>query len=263
MSRNITIVFVVIALLLGFLAALVAKRYIEEAASRGRAASGGGGTVQVLVARNDIPVAANVTAADVRMESVPRSVVPRGALTDVKAAEGRGAAASIAQGEILTDGRLTPKGVGGGLQAMVQEGYRAVTVKVNEVVGVAGFIVPGSRVDVLVTIRQGDSSGTKIILQNIKVLAAGPYLQKDKEDKPVTVSVVTLEVLPEQAEMISHAQNEGDIRLAMRNQLDQEEVATPGTNSGRLLSGGRGSARPSGSRGIEVVLGTKVTQQTY
>ena len=263
MSRNITIVFVIIALLLGFLAALVAKRYIEEAASRGRAAKGGGGMVQVLVARTDIPLAATVSATDVRVESVPRSIVPRGSLTDVKAVEGRGVAASIAQGEIVTEGRLTPRGVGGGLQAMVQEGYRAVTVKVNEVVGVSGFIVPGSHVDVVVTIRSGEGSGTKIILQNIKVLAAGPYLQKDKEDKPVTVSVVTLEVAPEQAEMISHAQNEGEIRLALRNQLDQEEVATPGTNSSLLITGGRGAGRPSGSRGIEVVLGTKVTRQTF
>ena len=263
MSRNITIVFVVIAVLLGFLAALVAKRYIEEAASRGRASAEGGGMVQVLVARNDIPVAATLTATDVKMESVPRSIIPRGALTELKAVEGRGVAASIAQGEIVTDGRLTPKGVGGGLQAMVQEGYRAVTVKVNEVVGVAGFIVPGSHVDVLVTIRQENAAGTRIILQDIKVLAAGPYLEKDKDNKPITVNAVTLEVKPDQAEMISHAQNEGEIRLAMRNQLDKEEVATPGTNSTLLLTGGRGAARPSGARGMEVVLGTQVTHQTY
>jgi pilus assembly protein CpaB len=118
-------------------------------------------------------------------------------------------------------------------------------------------------VDVLVTIRRADSVGTRIILQNIKVLAAGPYLQKDKEDKPVTVSVVTLELTPDQAEMVAHAQNEGDIRLALRNQLDQEEVATLGTNSTLLLTGGRRGGGPADSHAVEVVLGTKVTRQTF
>jgi pilus assembly protein CpaB len=263
LSRNITIVFVIIALLLGFLAALVAKRYIDDQTARSRTA-GAGGAVQVLVARNDIPVAAVLTPSDVTRTSVPRSIVPRGALTDPKMIEGRGASTAILQGELVTESRLTPKGVGGGLAAMITEGYRAVTVKVNEVVGVAGFIVPGSRVDVLTTIRpQEGAPGTKMILQNVRVLAAGPYLQQDRESKPVTVSAVTLELLPEQAEMVAHAQNEGEIRLALRSSIDTEDVPTPGTNTASLLGSRRRGAAPSSDRGIEVVLGTHVTHQKF
>lgn len=264
MSRNITILFVVIALVLGFLAAVVAKRYIEQATAGGRGAVAQSDAVSVVVAKQDIPMASTITAGDVRVEAVPRSIVPEGALTDPKAAVGRGTASPVARGEIILEGRLTAVGVGGGLPGMIKEGYRAITVKVNEVVGVAGFIVPGTYVDVLTTIRrrEGDSEPeTRVILQNVRVLAAGPYLERDRDNKPVTVNAVTLEVTPEQAEMISHAQNEGEIRLALRNRLDQEEVATPGTDTNFLLVG-RHPQTTSG-RGVEVVLGTEVTQQSF
>ncbi len=265
MSRNITILFVVIALVLGFLAAVIAKRYIEQATAGGRDAVVQSEAVSVVVAKQDIPMAARLTAGDVRVEAVPRSIVPEGALTDPQAAVGRGAATTIARGEVILEARLTAEGVGGGLPGMIKEGYRAITVKVNEVVGVAGFIVPGTFVDVLTTIRrrgEGDSEPeTRMILQNVRVLAAGPYLERDRENKPVTVNAVTLEVTPEAAEMISHAQNEGEIRLALRNRMDQEEVATPGIDTSSLLVG-RQPAK-SGGRGVEVVLGTQVTQQSF
>lgn len=265
MSRNITILFVVIALVLGFLAAVVAKRYIEQATAGGRGAVAESDAVSVVVAKQDVPMASSLTAGDVRVEAVPRAIVPEGALTDPKAAVGRGTAAPIARGEIILEGRLTAEGVGGGLPGMIKEGYRAITVKVNEVVGVAGFIVPGTYVDVLTTIRrrgEGDSEPeTRMILQAVRVLAAGPYLERDRENKPVTVNAVTLEVTPEQAEMISHAQNEGEIRLALRNRLDQEEIATPGTDTNFLLVGRQ--TKTIGGRGVEVVLGTEVTQQSF
>lgn len=264
MSRNITILFVIVALVLGFLAAVVAKRYIEQATAGGRSAIVEREAVTVVVAKQDIAMASTLTAGDVRVEAVPRSIVPDGALTDPKAVVGRGAAAAIARGEIIREGRLTAVGVGGGLPGLIKEGYRAITVKVNEVVGVAGFIVPGTYVDVLTTIRRkvGDRNEpeTRMILQNVRVLAAGPYLQRDREDKPVTVTAVTLELLPDQAEMVSHAQNEGELRLALRNRMDQELVATPGTDTNFLLVGRQVS---SGGRGVEVVLGTEVTQQSY
>ncbi|MDP3937006.1 MAG: Flp pilus assembly protein CpaB [Deltaproteobacteria bacterium] len=264
MSRNITIIFVVIALVLGFLAAVVAKRYIEQATAGGRGALVESDAVSVVVAKQDIPMAASLTAGDVRVEAVPRSIVPEGALTDPQAAVGRGAAAPIARGEVILEGRLTAEGVGGGLPGMITEGFRAITVKVNEVVGVAGFIVPGTFVDVLTTIRrrEGDAEPeTRMILQNIRVLAAGPYLERDRENKPVTVNAVTLEVTPEAAEMISHAQNEGELRLALRNRMDQEEVATPGVDTNFLLVGRQQTK--TGGRGVEVVLGTEVTQQSF
>ena len=264
MSRNITILFIVVALVLGFLAALVAKRYIEQATVGGAGAVVQSETVTVVVAKQDIEMASTLTAGDIRMESVPRSIVPKGALTDAKAIVGRGAAARITRGEVILEERLTAVGVGGGLPGMIRDGYRAITVKVNEIVGVAGFIVPGTYVDVLTTIRrrvgENDEPETRIILQNVRVLAAGPYLQRDRENKPVTVNAVTLELLPEHAEMVSHAQNEGELRLALRNRMDQAEVATPGTDTNFLLVGRQIS---SGGRGVEVVLGTEVTQQSF
>jgi pilus assembly protein CpaB len=268
LSRNITILFVIIAVCLGFLAAMAANQYIKKRTSEGRLESAG--ATQVVVARGDLPVATTLGTEDVRVIRVPASVVPKGAFTDSKAILGRGTATAIDQGEIITESRLTPVGVGGGLPAMIREGYRAITVRVNDVVGVAGFIVPNTHVDVFTTLRPrgGETAGTpgtKLILQNIRVLAAGPYLERDKDNKPVKVTAVTLEVTPEQAEIVSHAQNEGEIRLALRNRLDNGEVSTPGVTTSVLLAGRGGPAKsPSILReGIEVVLGTKVTHQSF
>jgi pilus assembly protein CpaB len=155
---------------------------------------------------------------------------------------GRGVISPIFANEPLTEGRLAPKGAGAGLAATIPVGMRAVAVPANDVVGLAGFVVPGMRVDVLIAGHppgQSDSGGTitKTLLQNIEVLSAGQNIQKDAEGKPVSVSVINLLVTPAQAEMLSLASSEARIQLVLRNPLDTGSAKTPGTALGRLFTG--------------------------
>jgi pilus assembly protein CpaB len=139
--------------------------------------------------------------------------------------------------EPFLESKLAPKGAGGGLSVTIAEGMRAISVRVDEVVGVAGFVLPGTRVDVLLTIdRSGKGAGdpmTHALLQNIQTLAAGQEVQQDKDGKPKSVPVITLLVTPDQAETLTLAANSGRIQLSLRNTLD----TMPTTTSGARLSG--------------------------
>ncbi len=165
--------------------------------------------------------------------------VPEGALQKKEEIVGRGVISTIFENEFVLDARLAPKGAGGGLAAMIPSGKRAVAVRVNEVVGVAGFVVPGMRVDVLISGNPPGSGGqgslTRTLLQNIEVLSAGKDFKKDSEGKPVTVQVVNLLVTPEQAEKLSLAANQTTIQLVLRNPLDTQVAQTPGTALAELF----------------------------
>jgi len=144
--------------------------------------------------------------------------------------------------ETITNSKLAPAGMGGGLSAVIPEGYRAMTVKVDDVVGVSGFIMPGSYVDVIAVIvsasQQNGEPISKIVLQNIKVLASGPKIDSpENQREPTSVKAVTLQVTPEQAEKLVLAANEGKLQLVMRNYSDQEDTQTKGANKNSLLSG--------------------------
>ena len=146
------------------------------------------------------------------------------------------------RGEPIIESRLAAVGAGGGLAATIPSGMRACAVRVNEVVGVAGFVVPGMRVDVIISgteLGAAASQGPKVktLLQNIQVLSAGTNIQKDNEGKPVQVPVVNLLVTPEQAEVLSLASNETRIQLVLRNPLDNETAKTPGVVMSSLFSG--------------------------
>ncbi len=159
--------------------------------------------------------------------------IPAGVVLKREDLVGRGVISTVFADELILDSRLAPKGAGGGLAAMIPAGKRAVAVRVNEVVGVAGFVVPGMRVDVLISgIPPGanaQGSLTRTLLQNIEVLSAGQDFKKDSEGKPVTVQVVNLLVTPEQAEKLSLAINQTTIQLVLRNVLDTQVAHTPGT----------------------------------
>jgi pilus assembly protein CpaB len=157
---------------------------------------------------------------------------------------GRGVVAGIYEGEPILESRLALRGAGAGLAATIPPGMRAVAVRVNDVVGVAGFVVPGQRVDVLVlgtppgaSASTGSGTITKTILQNIQVLSAGQNIQKDAEGKPDTVQVVNLLVTPQQAETLSLVSNDMRIQLVLRNPLDNTEVASSGTAASSVFSG--------------------------
>ena len=155
----------------------------------------------------------------------------------------RVAVVNIAAREPITDSRLAPEGSVGGLSAIIPEGYRAMTVKVDDVVGLSGYIMPGSLVDVVVVIRPDDSAQgpiSKIVLQNIKVLANGQNLDKPENQRDAnSVKVATLLVTPEQAEKLALASTEGRLQLVMRNSVDQGDEQTTGINKRTLLGGER------------------------
>jgi pilus assembly protein CpaB len=157
--------------------------------------------------------------------------LPKGTVIKVDAVVGRGVISNVYEGEPVVDSRLAPTGSGAGLAATIKQGLRACAIKVDEVVGLAGFVVPGMRVDVLVSgvppnAPPTEGPKTKTILQNIEVLSAGTNIQKDTEGKPVQVQVVNLLVAPDQAEILSLASNQ-KIQLALRNPLDTEIAKPP------------------------------------
>jgi pilus assembly protein CpaB len=190
-------------------------------------------------------------ATDIKLGSVLRKVdlttvdisgpLPQGAIVNSADVIGRGVISDLYLGEPVLENRLAPKGSGGGLAATIPDGMRACAVKVDEVVGVAGFATPGMRVDVLIS---GNPPGTmatstqgsqvRTLLQNIQVLSAGTDIQHDGEGKPQQVQVVNLLVTPEQAEALSLASNQTKIQLVLRNPLDTKVADTPGTGLAHL-----------------------------
>ncbi|MCU1238094.1 MAG: hypothetical protein JWP63_6061 [Candidatus Solibacter sp.] len=199
--------------------------------------------VQVALATRNLEVGSVLKADDVALSEWP-GAVPIGATVEVKDVLGRGVTTAIYAKEPIIESRLAPKGAGGGLAAMIPSGMRAVAVRVNEVVGVAGFVVPGMHVDILISGNTPGGDGnlgtlTKTLLQNIEVLSAGQDFKKDNEGKPITVQVVNLLVTPEQAEQLSLASNQTTIQLILRNPLDHEISKTTGTALRNLFTGGR------------------------
>jgi len=200
-------------------------------------------TVQLVVAARDLAVGTLLRDADLRIAAWPGSL-PKGAILQLAGGLNRGVVSPIYEGEALTENRLSSKGSGGGLAATIPPGMRACAVKVNDVVGVAGFVVPGARVDVLITgLPPGGNSldGPKVrtLLQNIQVLSAGTNFQRDREGKPEQAQVVNLLVTPSQAEILSLASNETHIQLVLRNPGDTEISTPPGTVMSDLFGGVR------------------------
>jgi pilus assembly protein CpaB len=197
-------------------------------------------TTKVVVAARDLEIGTLIRDTDLKMGEVV-GVPPKGALTKVESAVNRGVTSTLYAGEPVFDARLAPVGSGGGLAATIPEGMRACAVKVNDVVGVAGFVLPGMRVDVLISGNPpgaASAEGPKVrtLLQNIAVLSAGSNIQKDNEGKPVQVQVVNLLVTPKQAELLSLASNETRIQLVLRNPLDTEFATPPGSAMANLFA---------------------------
>jgi pilus assembly protein CpaB len=198
---------------------------------------------RIVVAARDLRTGALVKATDLDFANWV-GPLPKGFSLSPKDLIGRGVMSPIYQGEPVTENRLAAAGAGGGLAATIPNGMRACAVKVNEIIGVAGFVVPGMRVDVLISGSSPSSAagGTRVktILQNVEVLSAGQNYQKDNEGKPVEVPVVNLLVTPEQAETLSLASNETRIQLVLRNPLDTETAKTSGSSMQDLF----GESRP-------------------
>jgi pilus assembly protein CpaB len=203
---------------------------------------------EVVVATRDLEVGTLVHESDLTLADWVGSA-PKGATLKKSSALNRGVVSAIYRGEPVTESRLAPTGSGGGLASTIPPGMRACAIKVNEVVGVAGFVIPGMRVDVLITgspigEAAGEGPRVKTLLQSIQVLSAGANIEPDKEGKPQQVQVVNLLVTPHQAEILSLAAgNDTRIQLVLRNPMDTEVTTPPGTSMSELFGGSK--ARPA------------------
>jgi pilus assembly protein CpaB len=198
-------------------------------------------TVMVVRAARTLEIGTLLHDTDLSTGSWVGSV-PTGMAVKKEPLIGRGVVATIYEGEPVMESRLAATGAGAGLAATIPPGMRAVAVRVNDIVGVAGFVTPGTRVDVLIAgLPPNSALGTgpevKTVLQNIEVLSAGQNYQKDAEGKPVVVPVVNMLVTPEQAETLSLASNETHIQLVLRNPLDTTATKPPGTSVASLFGG--------------------------
>lgn len=221
-------------LVFGLVVSAVASFVLYRLISARIVASAKAATVPVVVAARTLDIGTLIKDGDVKRVDWS-GPVPAGAIAKPEEVIGRGVMSSIYEGEPAIESRLAMKGAGAGLAATIPSGMRAVAVSVNEVVGVAGFVVPGMRVDVLVSgnppgaTTAATGTQTRTVLQNIQVLSAGQNIQKDAEGKPVSVQVVNLLVTPDQAETLSLASHEARIQLVLRNPLDNEIAKTSGT----------------------------------
>jgi pilus assembly protein CpaB len=195
-------------------------------------------TAKLIVAAHVLAPGTLIREADLRWGDWAGSI-PEGVIRKKEEIVGRGVVSPILGNEPFVESRLAPKGGGAGLAALIPKGMRAVAIRVNEIVGVAGFVVPGMRVDVLVSGNppgsQAMGSMAKTLLQNVQVLSAGQNFQKDAEGKPVSVQVVNLLVSPEQAEMLSLASTHTSIQLVLRNPLDNQIAQTTGSAVAQLF----------------------------
>lgn len=226
--RNRTWLILGLAVVTGGIAAYLAFTYLQQ--EPGDEPQQTTKTQPVAVAAKPLPVGTVLQQQHVKMVDWPAGNVPTGFASSPSEVVGRGLLTSVAQNEPLLSSKLALKEAGGGLPITIPEGKRAVSVRVNEVVNVAGFVQPGSRVDVLVTMdaESGGQPATQVILKNIQVLSAGQRIQENQEGEPQNYSVATLLVTPEQAEKLTLAATRGQLQLALRNPLDMDSIQTPG-----------------------------------
>lgn len=232
------------ALIFGVLAAVSVSRYLSSAQAYTKNLN------KVAVAKVAIPIGSKIIPEQIMVVQFPKESTPDGAFDSPEKLAGRVAVMNIAAREPITETRLAPEGTAAGLSAIIPEGYRAMTVKVDDAAGISGFIMPGTLVDVVVVIDPREGSGmqdpiSKIVLQNIKVLANGQNIDKPKDEREAnSVKAVTLQVTPEQAEKLALASSEGKLQLVMRSQIDQGDEQTPGVNKRGLLSGEKAMPAP-------------------
>ena len=201
----------------------------------------------VVVAKDNLPVGALVTKEDVKLVPWPSSDPLQGGFDNIDKVVSRGLVAPVLKNEPLSESKLAPIEAGAGLPPTIPAGMRAMSVKVNEVIGVAGFTVPGTRVDVLAMIRENTNSMSRIVVTNVQVLTSGTKFDQDqskKDGKPIKTTVVTLAVTPTDAERIALAATSGQIALALRNPLDVAPAATPGVRMAELMGGPAPAAAP-------------------
>ena len=237
MRNTRALVMIAVALVLALVAVVVAAHWIND--------QGAAGNKKVAVALVDIPMGARITPEMLNLIEWPSNAMPPGAITDIKQLDNRVSRTAIEHGEPIMESKLAPAGTTGGLSAVVAQGKRAMTVRVNDVVGVAGFALPGNFVDILVNTQEearGDFGNdrareqaiSKIVLERILVLAVAQESNRD-DTKPKVVNAVTLELTPDQVEKLDLARSVGTLSLVLRNQIDPKTADTAGATKDSLL----------------------------
>ena len=233
MKNTRTMLVLAIAILSGLVAVLLASRWLTQQSSNGVA--------HIAVAATEISLGQRLTPEMFKLVDWPASSTPNGAFSEIAKLEGRVVKTSLMRGEPALEGKLAPLGTKGGLSAVIGEGRRAITVRVNDVIGVAGFALPGNYVDIIVNTQKDgernsntDQNISKIVLERILVLAVAQEVGRD-DTKPRVVNAVTLEVTPDQAEKLDLARSVGSLSLALRNQIDPLPGTTIGATKASLL----------------------------
>jgi pilus assembly protein CpaB len=238
MNRNRMITGLAIAVAIAFLFSVYVYRTIQRITNVRPAAM-----TQIVVADRPIQLGTRLDTTNLRVISWPADEAIAGSFIRVEDCAGRALLTNLAENEPVLESKLAPKEAGAGLPATIPEGMRAVSVAVNEVNGVAGFVIPGTMVDVLVTGRLSGNTAdpnnniTRVILENVRVLAAGQQVEQDREGKPQKVPVVTLLVTPEDATKLTMASTEGKIQLALRNTIDSKLTNPPPVLQAVLFTG--------------------------
>jgi pilus assembly protein CpaB len=238
MQSKRAIVMLVLSMLAGVVAVVLASRWMGQQAGADRST--------VLVATADLELGQAITPQMLQPVAWPSAAQPVGAFNDSKKLEGRVVRTSIYKGEPVLEPMLAPEGTKAGLDSIIKAGQRAITVKVNEVVGVAGFLAPGSFVDLLVNIKdERDKAISRVVLERIMVLAVAQEARRPDETKARVVNAVTLEVTPGQAEKIDLARNVGTLSLMLRNQVDTQDESTTGVTRHELFADDAAAVPPA------------------
>jgi pilus assembly protein CpaB len=247
MNRNRLLLIGILALGVGALVSYMVYTTLRRTVATVKQAN-----TQVVVAAIDLQVGARLEDKDLREVRLPGADLPQGYYQNKADVLGRGVVVPIAKGEFILPSKLAAENAGAGLPSLIPPGMRAVSVRVNEVVSVAGFVIPGTRVDVLLTgnPRGTDEPLTTTVLENVEVLAAGQKLQRSSQGEPQSVPVITLLVSPEDAQKLTMASNEGRIQLALRNPLDtsEENLAVLRDSSLYRVAGPARDPQPTRSR---------------
>ena len=232
-----------LAIVSGAVAGYSALRYLQDRPGTLVAAEAPTEAVPVVIAVRDVGLGEVLTEADLQVVDWPGAAVPSGYARNTAEVVGRGVISDIRTNEPILGAKLADAAAGGGLPPLIPQGMRAMSVRVDDVIGVAGFVTPQTRVDVILTVTPPGSQDpvSKVILQNVQTLAAGTEIQRNDQGEPMKVTVVTVLVDPEEAEKLALSANQGRIQMALRNTLDLETVETDGERIRGLLSG---TARP-------------------
>ncbi|GLU30960.1 Flp pilus assembly protein CpaB [Trinickia caryophylli] len=231
MKSSRALIMLATAMLAGLAAVVFASRWLMNTSSAA--------VTPVAVAVDDINLGQPLNTNLIRVVNWPTGSVPPGTFSDPKLLQGRVVKSSLTRGEPVLESKLSPAGTKGGLSAVINKGDRAITVRVNDVVGVAGFALPGNYVDVIVNTQAPGSTNdqhsiSKIVLEKILVLAVAQQVSRD-DTQPKVVNAVTLEVSPDQAEKLDLARSVGTLSLVLRNQVDTASLETKGATKTTLL----------------------------